>query len=878
MNHPAHVDAHAWDRVCELFDELVELPAAQREQRLAALAREAPAVARQVGAMLRADDCDSGVLEASLDDIAPELSVAAPAWETAAGSPFGPYRLLEPIGEGGMGEVWRAERADGAYQQQVALKLLKRGMDTQAILRRFMQERAILARLEHPGIVRVLDGGMSPDGRPWYAMTCVDGLPLADYAAHARLDARARIDLMATVADAVAYAHARLVVHRDLKPGNILVDAAGQPHLLDFGIAKLLEDTDKGIATGTGVRVLSPAYAAPEQILGQPVGTATDVYALGLVTYQLLTGRLPHHRHSRDPAVLAASVTQESGGERASHAITRGDEAALSETWGRVVERRRLARQVAGDLDLILATALRVEPERRYASADAFAADLRAWLEARPIAARADSAGYRLRRFAQRHSLGVAAAVLVALSLLGGLWAALWQAGIAREQAAHAEQQARLAQEQAQRAEATKNFVVSAFSGLNPTQAREGTRLSLHDFLAGTLDRLGTALADAPEARSEMRIALATALQELGDLEAARDAFGQAEGELLALPAPSPVALGILLHQMAMNRQRAGDLDAADGYLVRAIEVLERDRPNTVRERIAARTSLAALANDRGRYHDTLRQHLAIHDDRIVLNGIEDARMAVDWMNRCVARWWLADYAQAERDCRHAQALLDTDPQSPRARYAWTGNALALVLVAQGRWDEAERIYLEAEAIVAETLGPEHPMRFTLVGNRASMRLERNDADAALALTGGLLEHPAMVANASRRRAIQSVHAAALVQLRRLDEAERHFDELARTVPAAPTINALRIQRRHAELHFRQNRLDEATVMLENALAGYRAIDMQHHDDHARALLLHAELLDARGDTAAAQARREKAHAILRNVLRPAHPLQREEK
>ncbi|MBK7013954.1 MAG: serine/threonine protein kinase [Xanthomonadales bacterium] len=195
----------------------------------------------------------------------------------------GAYRLLRLLGEGGMGVVWLGERTDGAYEQQVAVKVLKRGMDTHAILRRFLQERRILARLNHAHIVRLLDGGMTADGRPFYVMDHVDGAPITEHARRAALDPRARVSILVKVADAVAYAHTQLVVHRDLKPSNVLVDHQGEPRVLDFGIAKLIEESGEQTRTGTGLRVLSPAYAAPEQILGEAIGTPTDVYALGLM-------------------------------------------------------------------------------------------------------------------------------------------------------------------------------------------------------------------------------------------------------------------------------------------------------------------------------------------------------------------------------------------------------------------------------------------------------------------------------------------------------------------------------------------------------------------------------------------------------------------
>lgn len=860
-----------WARVARLFDEWVDLDEAERGKRMAKLTADEPLVAEQLAVLLLADSETEGILDASISQVLPELThkSAAPAWETRAGTVFGPYRLLEPIGEGGMGEVWRAERADGAYQQQVAVKLLKRGLDTRAILRRFLQERSILARLDHPSIVRVFDGGMSPDGRPWYAMSLVEGLPIDVHAAAHGLDARARVALVAQVADAVAFAHARLVVHRDLKPGNVLVDTAGNPHLLDFGIAKLLQDTAGETATATQVRVLSPAYAAPEQILGQPVGTATDVYALGVLAFELLAGVLPHRRGTRDSGLLSAELGQESVSIRASQAILRGKAQLLAAAYGGHVEPRRLARQIAGDLDLILATALRAEPERRYASAAALAADMRAWLEHRPISARADSAGYRVRRFVRRHRLGVAAASLVLLSLVAGLTAAVWQAGVARDQAERAERHA-------QRAEATKNFFVSAFASLTPTSARDGAQLRLSEFLASTLARLDGSMTDAPEARIELRITLGQAQQELGDLESAAATFARAESELQQHQYLPATTVASLLHNMAMNRQRRGDLDAAEVHVRRALEALARDPAGTAREQIAVRTTLAYLATDRGRYWEALHQYEAILADRRSLFGVDDSRMAVDWLNLCAARIWLADYVQAEQDCRRSWSLLENDPQSPRARLAWVGNSLGQALQRQGRWDEAEQAFIEALTMVEQTLGLNHPMALTLNQNLANLTLERGDYVATLERIDALLAQPGNSdAPMSTQRNRLSTKLAALIGLDRLDEAEALVEQIQpdqKPEALSLTVNHLRLGRRLAELRLRQGRVAEATEGIESVLDAYRQLELTDHDDVPRALLLRAELADLGGDAATASAIRSEARTRAIKALGVGHP------
>ena len=539
-----------WSEVAAQFDEIVELAPAERTLRLADLERADPALADEVRALLDADDRANALLDADAAAAWPGLLERAPE---PGGAMAGPYRLLRPVGEGGMGVVWLAERVDGTFEQQVAVKVLKQGMDTQAILRRFLLERRILARLRHRHIVRLIDGGSNADGRPFYVMDYVEGQAITEYAAARELDVRSRVALLATVADAVAYAHSQLVVHRDLKPSNVLVDAGGEPRVLDFGIAKLIEESGEHTMTGTGLRVLSPAYAAPEQILGEPIGTATDVYALGLMLCELLVGQLPQSRRGRG-AQLAQEVSEETV-ERASTLAARLTTDRVAALYGSDGDARRLAHALSGDLDLIIATALQREPARRYGTAAGFAEDLRRWLGGRTIAARPDSASYRFTRFVRRHRVGVAATVLIALSLIGGLGAALWQAHVARAAAAAALIAEDKAQQQAAIATAVSDFLTrDVIQAVNPYRnkidirltdalikagARIDDRFKEQPRLAGVIRR---ELADALYLAGEAAPAEAQARQSLATLEGA---FGAADADALE----ARVILGTILHK-----------------------------------------------------------------------------------------------------------------------------------------------------------------------------------------------------------------------------------------------------------------------------------------------------------------------------------------
>lgn len=491
-------DPARWARVSDEFDRIVELEGDAREAALALLDAEDPDLAGEVRALIAADAQADGVLEHREETLAPIAADQRP--ELGGG-----WRVIEAIGRGGMGEVWLAESLGGGVGRRAAIKLLKRGMDSEALLERFLQERRILARLSHPAIAGMLDAGITPDGRPFLAMEFIRGEPITAYARRVGLGLTARIRLLAEVADAVDHAHRQLVVHRDLKPGNVLVDEEGKPHLLDFGIAKVLgEDTDQLVVTATGVRVLSPAYAAPEQVRGEDVSVAADVYGLGVLLYELLTGRLPHQRSGR-----VERLAQEISEERALRPSSAASDVAMAQQvpW---------ARRLAGDLDTILLKAIHAEPDRRYASAAALADDLRRYLAGRPIHARPDRGWYRFGKFLSRHRLAAAVSVASLAVLLGTLG---WSLG------------------QARRAHAEATAVQALLRKEEMTQAQTEARLAT---LARALDELaGSELRGSAGEHARAWLRVATALADAGHIDSARRALAVSREHAAASPDPT---------------------------------------------------------------------------------------------------------------------------------------------------------------------------------------------------------------------------------------------------------------------------------------------------------------------------------------------------
>ncbi|MPY87308.1 MAG: protein kinase, partial [Luteitalea sp.] len=425
---PADREREQGERIQKLLDELEGVPPASQHDYLTERCPD-PELRREVLSLLAAEGEASDYLDRFAQGMLPALATPP----DPRGRRIGAYRLLRLLGRGGMGVVYEAERADGQFEQHVALKLLTTALTGTEAHDRFLVERHILAGLGHPAIAHLLDGGVVADGTPWFAMEYVDGEPIDAYCDRRQLGVRQRLELVLQICDAVEHAHRRLVIHRDLKPANILVTSEGRIKLLDFGIAKLLGAMGgSGAAppTRTGQPVMTPEYASPEQVRGEPLSTASDVYQLGILLYRLLTGRWPYTLGSRHGGDIARTICEQTP-TRPSTVVFRETQEPSTPAAQAVVDEicrvrhsspARLRRQLRGDLDNIVLKTLRKEPERRYGSVDALAQDIRRHLDGHPVTARRDTVVYRGRKFLERHAVGVTAAaavVMVALVLAG---------------------------------------------------------------------------------------------------------------------------------------------------------------------------------------------------------------------------------------------------------------------------------------------------------------------------------------------------------------------------------------------------------------------------------------------------------------------------
>lgn len=539
-----------WNRVKELFDAAVDLAPNERAALLSNECGGDDALRREIESLLDSDNQTDGFIEKPAFEIPRDLFPEAE--ESLAGRQFGAYQVLREIGRGGLGAVYLAARADDEYRKQVAIKLVRRGLDTEDILQRFRNERQILAQLDHPNIARLIDGGTTDDGLPYFVMEYVSGEPINAYCDANALATTERLMLFRKVCAAVTYAHQNLVIHRDLKPSNILVTPEGEPKLLDFGIAKLLSAGDELFTqTIPALRVMTPEYASPEQVKGDKIMTTSDVYSLGVLLYELLTGQRPYRLKMRTPEEISRAITEQEP-ERPSTAVTRGDPISPQSGPSRTGTFRN-PKFLRGDLDNIVLMAMRKEPSRRYASVGQFSEDIRRHLTGLPVVARKDTFSYRASKFVNRHRIGVAAASLVLLSLVGGIVATLTQVRTARRERA--------------KAEAISGFLQKTLNASNPDRNLSG-QPTVKDVLDEASKRLATEeLSDQPEVKAELQRIIGESYFSLGQYDLAeQNLAAAAEAQKRIYGEDSPETLRTFIVWAGLWGGAKGDYARADKF------------------------------------------------------------------------------------------------------------------------------------------------------------------------------------------------------------------------------------------------------------------------------------------------------------------------
>ncbi|MEM7584748.1 MAG: serine/threonine-protein kinase [Acidobacteriota bacterium] len=675
-------DAERWQRVEPLVARLLELSPERREERLATLCSGEPELKREVEGLLAACDQADELFERPAFDIAlsaPEVSAASA--EIEPGAIFGAYRILRPIDEGGMGRVYLAERADHAYRQRVAVKVLRTAAPSPAWHRRFQRERQILAQLDHPNIARLLDGGTGSGSplsgeQPYLVMEHIEGQPIDVYCDARGLTIAQRLELFCKVCDAVRYAHRSLVVHRDIKPRNILVTGAGEPKLLDFGIAKLLDPASFDVtveATAVGAQPMTPQYASPEQLRGQPTTTAVDVYALGLLLFELLAGCRPYRLGSLTPSEITRVL--ESPRVKPSKAVAEQPDAG-SISARRSASTAALERSLSGDLDTIVSMALRPEPEHRYGSVEQLADDLRRHQTGLPIKARQDDLAYRSVKFLRRHRVAVTVAISIFSVLLVFALAMAHQASRIAEQAELLVRERDGAKLERAKAQEVADFMIDLFRVARPSESlgREVTARQLLD--EGAL-RIENELHEQPLVQATLMDAIGDVYNYLQLTEDAKPLLERALKQRTRLLGDDHPDVATSLQHLGNHYRVAGNTTEAETHYHRALAIRTR-----------------VFGED----------HLAVAETRDNLG---------------VLLWSLGRLDEAEALLRHALEVRDTHLGSDHRRVGDTLNNLAIVLQRQGRYGEAAELLSRSLEIQLKRLPSNHPEVATAYNNIA---------------------------------------------------------------------------------------------------------------------------------------------------------------
>ncbi len=851
------IDSGQWPRLSALLDQALELAPEARPEWFASLQLQ-PGEADRLRRLLAAVD---GGPE-WLDRAGPAQQV-----EMVEGDSVGPFRVTGVLGRGGMGVVYAAVRQTDDLPQQAALKLLPASFDSAHRRERFLEERRLLARLEHPGIARLIDAGVTKADQPWFAMERVLGESIDEHCQARGLDLRMRLHLMLEVFAAVQYAHGQLIVHRDLKPSNILVDQEGRPRLLDFGIAKALDDPQQ---TGTIWRALTPAYAAPEQIRGEPPTVVSDVWSLGVLMYLLLVGRTPF-----------AEIREASGPAAELGAVLDRDPLLPSRAAARNPAPPVSARELRGDLDAIVMRALARDPAHRYGSVEALAADVRRHLAYQPVHARRGVLSYRIGRFLRRYRLPVAVTAAALLALTAMLVYALAQADRARDQA--------------QRAQTVTDFLIEAFEASAPQRAA-GSAVSARDILEAGARRIESGLLEAPTVRLQMlgvigrlyvSLALyseAARLQEIR-LEEARVLYGDRHleyadalldrgsvhvwmSELEAGKSAYETALAICevqdrdgdchldaMRQLAKIASEQGEADAAEHGLREVLARTQRRFGPSARQTAEVLDSMAEFLNREGRYQEAeqaIRQALAI--------AAEDPQTAP--ANLVTMRWRLAvilrNLGRAEESIALMVDVVDLQRRiyvDRHPRLADAINELAMALLMLNRPEEAEPLMRESVEIYEAVFGDDTEMVATVRLNLGTLLWRLGKADEATELLkiaeqsyrSILGDQHQYVAMAQMMRGRMALEAGDMVVAEPLIRAAVESYEAALSMDNPLVANA---RQELAKLLLAQENASEAEPIQRAVLANWQAHFGDHDHRVAAAQLLLAKILLAQGKDA----------------------------
>lgn len=894
-----------WETIQGMFRAALAIPPGERRAYLEQQCGGDEALCQEVQKLLNAADATDGEFRKIVRDSA--VGAAAAEAERFRGERIGNYRLIDILGIGGMGNVYLAERADERFEQRVAVKLLHPGRQDGAILQRFLGERQVLANLQHPNIARLLDGGETSTGLPYFVMDYVDGTPIDRYCDEHRLSVPQRLRLFQKICGAVDFAHRNLVVHRDIKPSNILVTPGGEPMLLDFGIARVLGgDADAVSPTLEGGSVMTPDYASPEQLLDQPISTATDIYSMGVLLYKLLCGRMPHHtmkgmRSDVARAILDTEPSRPSAaltapGARGASAPREPSPEAIGDARG--TSTARLRKRLQGDLDNIVLMALRKEPERRYASARALSLDIDNYLSHRPVSARRDSFVYRSAKFLRRYRVAATIGMVIVTALATSWLQVIQQRNRATVAAIQAEQ--------------VIGFLGELFASASPLKA-QGEEITAADLLAAGVREIGK-LDDQPAVQARLLEIMGTSYNWIGSLDYARALLDRALAIREQRLPHDPAAIAHTLRELGENQRVADELTDAEASLRRSLGLLESaygDRHARIayvlnrlgdvlrmqhrqeealvyleqavamkqalgepgdEDAIDIYGNLAIVLDELGRLEEAeAMNERAVEASRSVLGSMHP-NTVIRIGNLGLVQMRRGKYAAALENIGEAYDSINEIWASDPFRLFWAANIRGNVLRLAGRFDEAWTVYEKMLALTLEHYGEDDWRYPTTLRVQGLWLLDKGRYDEAFdRLTQALRAAEQVPGDLGRdvpraRTRIAEIHSirgdfAAAEATARLG--------LAPPTDSLPTVTRLHLLRELAVSISGQGRYDEASTLFDEALRGREAYSGPESDGMLEFLIDASRHYRRAGRPELAVELARRAHAIGRRITPP---------
>jgi serine/threonine-protein kinase len=727
-----------WKEVKALFQQALERRAEERGDFIREVSRDDTTLRFELESLLESHDGAGTFMSRPPGAAAAEvLSLGGDAPLT--GKRVGPYRVLRRVGRGGTGSVYLAARDDEEFQQRVALKVIRRGMATAEMLARFRSERQILASIDHPNIARLLDGGSTEDGLPYFVMEFIEGEPIHQYCDNNRIDLAGRIELFRAVCAAVQVAHQNLVVHRDLKPGNILVTADGTPKLLDFGIAKMLNpelNADTHDPTMLELRVMTPEYASPEQMQGRAVTTASDVYSLGVLLYELLAGHRPYKLgnlplHEMEITVCTAQPAPPSE-VVGLNSEEPGRDGGLREITPESVARARqstvdrLPRELSGDLDNIVLKALRKEPPRRYTSVEKLSDDLDNHLSGRPVDARPDTFGYRAGKFVRRHRVPTAmtaTALVFGFLLMGTIFLQSRRVAAERDRA----------EQSAAQAVAVSDFLQDVLAAADPIEGM-GRDVSVLASMEAAVPRIAASFAAQPELEGAVRHTIGQTFARLGRFDEAEEQLRLALSTRRRTLGEDAVEIAETLNALGEVRYDRGDMDGAERFYDEALAMRVRIYGMQGAEVATSLDNLGNIYQERGDTDAAETAYRDALDMRRAALGPDHRDVAASLNNVATVLHDRGELEAAEVMYRESLAISRSMLGENHPEVATSMNNLAVLLHDRDKLEDAEPLYRESLRVARETLGSAHPGVVVNINNLASLLVEMERYEEAEAL------------------------------------------------------------------------------------------------------------------------------------------------